>query len=164
LGTILVRSMRELIERFSYRYQLWREDREAERWGPDAMRRNPLRYVALAALMSLVLDTADPFVFHRAFDAMAIVHIPIALLFLILYQTKSKWAWYLVAAWVPFTFFAYWILRFAGYSRYQPRAHESSAFIVALFHVALSGALFMWLLRVRLRYFGYIEDENSQQT
>jgi hypothetical protein len=158
--------MRELIERFSYRFQLWQKGRYGDHWGADpAAPRNPLRFVAMVAVMSLILDTTEPFVFHRAFDVVAIVRIPAALLFIILYQSKSQWAWHLVATWVPFGFFAYWILRFSGYSRYQPRVH-SPAFDwgFALFDIALSAAIFVWLIRVRERYFRYLQDASSSET
>src|SRR5713101_7430336 len=116
--------MRELIERFSYRFQLWQKERYGDRWGADPTApRNPLRLVALVAVMSIILDATEPFVFYRRFDIVAIVRIPAALLFLILYQSKSRWAWHLVVVWVPFAFFAYLILWFSRYSWYQPRVH-----------------------------------------
>jgi hypothetical protein len=158
--------MRELIERFGYRFQLWQRERYGDHLPADPTApRNPLRFVAIVAVISLVLDTTEPFVFHRAFDFVAIVRIPLALLFLVLYQSKSPWAWHLVAAWVPFSFFAYWILRFSGYPRYQPRVH-SLAFDwgFALFEIALSAAIFIWLLRVRARYYRYIENARSSET
>jgi hypothetical protein len=158
--------MRELIERFSYRFQLWQKERYGDHWGADPTApRNPLRFVAVVAVMSVILDATEPFVFHRAFDVVSFVRIPAALLFLILYQSKSPRAWHLVVAWIPFGFFAYWILRFTGYSLYQPRVHAPlSDFIAGLLHVALSAAIFVWLLRVRERYFRYIQDATSQQT
>jgi len=158
--------MRELIERFSYRFQLWQKERYGDHWGADPTApRNPLRFVAVVAVMSVILDATEPFVFHRAFDVVSFVRILAALLFLILYQSKSPWAWHLVVAWIPFGFFAYWILRFTGYSLYQPRVHTPlSDFIAGLLHVAFSAAIFVWLLRVHERYFRYIQDATSQQT
>ena len=162
----LVRSMRDLIERFSYRFQLWQKERYGDHLGADPTApRNPLRFVALVAVVSVILDVTEPFVFHRAFDIVAIVRIPAALLFLALYQWKSPWAWYLVAVWIPFAFFAYWILRFTGYSLYQPRVHTLlSDLMTGLLHVAVSAAIFVWLLRVRERCFRYIQDASPEQT
>ena len=58
--------MRELIERFSYRFELGREQERADRWGafPGAPR-NPLQFVAVVAIMSVILDATEPFFFHR---------------------------------------------------------------------------------------------------
>ena len=158
--------MRELIERFSYRFQLWQKERYGDHSGADPTApRNPLKFVALVAVMSVILDAMEPFVFHRAFDIVAIIRIPIALAFLILYQSKSPYAWHLVVAWLPLTFFAYWILRFAGYSRYQPRVHAPvSELIAAVLHVAITAAVLFWLFRARQRYLRYIEDARLQQT
>ncbi len=114
--------------------------------------------------MLVILDGTEPFVFHRAFDIVAIVRIPAALLFLALYQWKSPWAWYLVAVWIPFAFS---VLDFAvhGYSLYQPRVHTLlSDLMTGLLHVAVSAAIFVWLLRVRERYFRCIQDTSPEQT
>jgi hypothetical protein len=108
--------MRELIERFTYRFQLWQRERYYSPADPTA--RNPLRFVAIVAVMSVILEVTEPFVFHRAFDVVAVIDISVAVLFLALYQSKSRWAWHLVVAWVPFTLLLYWILRLSGYARY----------------------------------------------
>lgn len=125
LSLCLVRSMRELIERFSYRLQLWQKERYDDHLGADPTApRNPLRFVALVAVMSAIIDVTEPLLFHRAFDVLAIVRIPTAVAFLVLYQSKSPWAWHVIIAWWPFAFFAFWMLRFIGYSRYQSRVHS----------------------------------------
>jgi hypothetical protein len=158
--------MRELIERLSYRFQLWQKERYGDRWGADPTApRNPLRFVAVIILVFLILDATEPFVFRRGLDILAIARIPTELLFLILYRSKSKWAWHLIVAWVPFAFFAYWILRFTGYSHYQPRVKAPlSEFIAGLFNAAFFVVVFVWLLRIRERYFRYSQDARSQQT
>lgn len=163
---IVVRAMRELIERFNYRFQLWQKERYEDHWGADpAASRNPLRFVAVVAVISLVIDATEPLVFHRAVDIAGIIRIPVALVFIILYQLKSRWAWHLIVAWWPFAFVAYWLLRFAGYLRYQPRVH-SVAFNLGFifFDVALFVAVLIWLIRARDRYFRYIQDAAAQQT
>src|SRR5437867_9415207 len=151
--------MRELIERFSHRFQLWRRERHGDYSPADPTApRNPLRFVAIVAIMSVILDATEPFVFHRAFDVVAIMHISAALVFLALYQSKSRWAWHLVVAWLPFTVSAYWILRLSGYTRYQPRVYSlASELIGVLFQVAFLAAVLFWLFHVRGRYLQYIE-------
>ena len=158
--------MRELIERFSYRFQLWKKERYGDRWGADpTATKNPLWLVAFVVLVGFVTDVAAPFVFHRALDTVSAIGIAMALAFLILYQSKSRWAWHLVVAWLVFAFLSYWILRFAGYSRYQPRVHSPmSEMVFAVVHVALTAALLVWFFRIRQRYFRYIEDARLPQT
>jgi hypothetical protein len=59
--------MRERIERVSYRFQLCQKERYGDQWPADPTTpRNPLRFVALVAVMSLILDSTEPFVVHRA--------------------------------------------------------------------------------------------------
>jgi hypothetical protein len=58
---VLVRSMRELIERFSYRFQLWQRERYGDHWSADPTAlRNPLRFVALVAVISVIIDVTEP--------------------------------------------------------------------------------------------------------
>jgi len=156
--------MRELIERFGYRFQVWQKERYGDHWGADpAAPRNPLRFVAIVAIMSVILGA--PFMFRRAFDALTILSISVALVFLILYQSKSRWAWHWVVAWVPVPSLLYWLLRFSGYAPYQPRVHSLAGDLIGiLFQVVFLAAALVWLLRVRERYFGYIHDATSQQT
>ena len=127
--------MRELIERFSYRFQRWQRQRYGDHLGADpSAPRNPLRFIALVAVMSVILDATEPFVFHRTFDIVSIIRTPVALPFLILCQSKSPYAWHVVVAWLPLALFAYWVLRLAGYSGYQPRVHAPvSEFIAGSF-------------------------------
>ena len=152
--------MREFIERFGYRFQLWKRERYGDYSPADPIApRNPLRFVAIVAVMSVILGVAEPFVFHRAFDVVAIVNISVAVVFLALYQSKSRWAWHLVVASVPFTLVLYWILRLAGYARYEPRVHSLAAEVIGiLFQVAFLAAVLVWLLHIRDRYFRYIEN------
>jgi hypothetical protein len=113
--------------------------------------------------VSVILNATEPFVFHRAFDVVAIIDICAAVVFLVLYQSKSRWAWYLVAAWVPFTVLAYWILRLSGYTRHQPSVHSlASELIDSLFQVAFVGAGLVWLFHIRERYLRYIEEAKQQ--
>jgi hypothetical protein len=155
--------MREFIERLSYRFQLWKRERCGNYSAPDPTApRNPLRFVAFVAVMSVIIGVAKPFVFHRAFDVVAIVNISVAVVFLALYQSNSRWAWHLVVASMPVTLVLYWILRLAGYARYQPRVHSLTAEVIGvLFQVAFFAAVLVWLLYIRDRYFRY--TENAEQ-
>jgi len=157
--------MREHIERLSYRFQFWQRERYGDHSPADpSAPRNPLGFVALVAVMSIILDATEPFFFHRSFDILSIVRIPTALAFLILYQSKSRWAWYIVTAWLPFSWFAFWLLRFAGYSRYQPRVHGVSQIVGQLLFILVIAAVIFWLFRVRDRYLRFIGDARLQET
>jgi hypothetical protein len=114
--------MRELFERFSYRYQIWRQERQGDYSEADPAARNPLRIIAMVTLIGVILDMADPFVFHRSPDILKIFFIPAGILFLTLYYSGSRWAWHLPVVWVVFVFFGYWSLRLVGYS---PISHAS---------------------------------------
>jgi hypothetical protein len=156
--------MRELIERFSYRFQLWQRERHGDYSPADPTApRKLLRFVAIVAVMSVILGVTQPFVFHRAFDVVAIIDISVTVVFLALYQSKSRWAWHLVVAWVPFTLVLYWILRLSGYARYQPRVHSLVAEVIGdLFQFVFFAGVLAWLLHVRDRYFRYTEDAQQQ--
>ena len=155
--------MRELVERFSYRFQLWRRERYGDNSPADPTARNPLRFVALVAVMSVILGMTEPFVFHRAFDLVAIIDISVAVVFLALYQSKSRWAWHLVVAWVPFTLVLYWILRLSGHARYQPRSQSLAEEVIGdLLQLAFFTAVVVWLLHIRDHYFRYTENAQQQ--
>ena len=113
--------------------------------------------------MSAIFEVTEPFVFHRAFDLVTIIDISIAVVFLALYRSKSRWAWHLVVAWVPFTLVIYWILRLSGYSRYHPRVHSLAAEVIGdFFQIAFFAAVLVWLLHIRDRYFRYTENAQQQ--
>jgi hypothetical protein len=155
--------MRDLIERFSYRFQVWQRERYGDYSPADPTARDPLRFVAVVAVMSVILGVTAPFVFHREFDVVAMTDIFVALVFLALYHSKSRWAWHLVVAWVPFTLVLYWILRLGGYSRYQPRLHSLAAEVIGyFFQLAFFVAVLVWLFHIRDRYFKYTEHAQQQ--
>ena len=155
--------MRELIERFTYRFQLWRRDRYGDYSPADPSTRNPLRFVAIVAVMSVILGLTEPLVFHRSFEVVGVISIAVAVVFLALYQSKSRWAWHLVGAWVPFTILLYWILRLSGYAHSQARVRSVAAEIIgAFFQFAFCAAVLVWLFHICDRYFRYTEDAQQQ--
>jgi hypothetical protein len=155
--------MRELIERFSYRFQLWQRARYGDYSPADPTARNSLRFVAIVAVMSVILGLAEPFLFHRAFDIVAIIHVFAAVAFLALYRSESRWVWHLVVAWVPFTALAYWILRVSGDAHHQPRVDSlASELIGGLFQFLFLTAVLVWLFHARERYFRYTEHAKQQ--
>ena len=155
--------MRELIDRFGYRFRLWQGERYGDYSAADPTARNPLRVVAFVAVMSVVLGLTEPFVFHRAFDLVALINIALAAVFLALYRLKSHWAWHLVLGSVPFTLLLYWVLRLSGYAHYQPRVHSFAAEAIGIcFQLAFFIAVLVWLFHIRDRYFRYIEEAHER--
>ncbi len=158
--------MRALLDRFTYRFQLWHRDRYGDRWGagPTAPR-NPLTVIAVLSVIFLILDATEPFVFHRRLDILAFVGIPATLAFLVLYWSASRWAWHVPVGWMVFSFVAYWSLRFGGYAPYQPQA-AAARFPVAfaLFDIVLTAGTLIWLFWIRERYFQYVSDSRSNET
>ena len=155
--------MRELIERFSYRFQLWQRERYGDYSPADPTARNPLRFVAIVAVISVILGVTEPFVFHRTFDVVAMIHIFAAVVFLLLYQSKSRWAWHLVVASVLFTPVLYWILRLGGHARYQPRVHSLPGEVIGvLLQLGFVVAVLVWLFYIRERYCRYTEHAQQQ--
>ena len=158
--------MRELIDRFIYRFQLWQKERYGDRWGADPTApRNPLTVLAALGVILLVLDAAGPFVFHRRLDILAVLRIAATIVFLFLYWSASRWAWHVVVGWIVFSFVAYWSLRIAGYGPYQPRAAAAGFDVAfALFDVALTAGVLFWLFWIRGRYFHYVSNAHSNET
>ena len=158
--------MRELIERFGYRFQLWQKERYGDYSPPDpAVPRNPLRLIAAITVIGLALDILDPLLFHRAPGLLRIIGFPVSVVFLVLYFSKSKWAWHLAFGWIPFAFITYWILRLAGYSRYQPRSHTPTFEVIfELLYVAVCIGVLIWFRSIRARYFRYIDEARSRPT
>ena len=158
--------MRELIQRFGYRFQLSQRERYGYHLPADPTApQNPLRLVAIVAIISVIIGVTEPFVFHRAFDFIAIIDISVACLFLVLYVSKSRWAWGLVVAWLPLGAVFYRILRVCGYARYQPRVHSPVWDLVGvLFQFAFVFAVVWWLVRIRQRYLDYIVYARSEET
>ena len=156
--------MRELLERFGYRFQLWQKERYGDYSPADpATPRNPLRIIAIVAVISVVLGVTEPFVFRRTFDVVAVIDIFVAVAFLALYRSKSRWAWHLVVGWLPFKLLLYWVLRLAGYARYQPRAPSIAAEIIGVFfQLVFVAAVLVWLFRIRDRYLRYAEDTRQE--
>jgi len=157
--------MRELIERFAYRFQLWQKERYGDRWGADPTApRNPLTVLAALSLIFLVLDAAGPLLFHRPIDLLTFVRIPATVAFLFLYWSASRWAWHIVVGWMIFSFIAYWSLRLIGYTPYQSRpaaARFDVAF--ALFDVVLTAGILCWLFWIRDRYYHYVSRAHSNE-
>ena len=52
----------------------------------------------------------------------------------------------------------HWIFAVSAARTFTAHGHRLGSL-----HVALSAAIFIWLVRVRERYFGYVQDANSEQ-
>ena len=151
--------MRELFERFSYRFQLWQKERSDE----PAAGGNPLRIFAVVAVISLVADAYYIFGEHRI-DAMIVVGAIAAIAFLFLYARHSIWAWYLVVIEGPVFLLLYWLLLAMGGLSRPPRPAPVGFHIgVTAFQIALLMGVTIWLFMLREPYSRYIADARSHQ-
>jgi hypothetical protein len=166
LSLVSLGLMRELIDRFTYRFQLWHKERYGDRWGADPTApRNPLRVIAVLSVIFLILDATEPFVFHRSLDILAFVRIPAIIAFLVLYWSASRWAWHVPVGWLVFSFIAYWSFRFGGFAPYQPRAAVTRFELAfGLFDVVLTAGILIWLFWIRERYFQYVSVARANET
>ena len=85
--------MSELLQRFRERFQLWREKREGGAWGPPSgakLGRNPLLWGLFGAVGVLL----PPWHFRDALDVLLPAS---AVVFLVLYFAKSRFAWHVLA-------------------------------------------------------------------
>src|SRR5437879_5244435 len=103
--------MRELLERFTYRFQLWQKERQGI--GEPSGGGNPLRIFAFVAVVSIISDLYYVFMQHRI-DAMIVLRMITAPAFLVLYVRSSIWAWYLAVAEGPIFLLLYWLLLAVG--------------------------------------------------
>ena len=152
--------MRELFERFSYRFQLWQKERSDE----PAAGGNPLRIFAVVAVVSLVGDAYYIVGQHRV-DAMIILGIVSAAAFLFLYARLSMWAWYFVVIEGPVFLLLYWLLLAVGGLSRPPRPAPLGFHIaVSVFQIALLVGVMVWLFMLRGPYSRYTKDVRSPKT
>jgi hypothetical protein len=157
--------MRELIERFSYRFQLWQKERYGDQWAADpAVPRNPLRVFAVIALVSIAADLYYILFQHRV-DALIVLGLISGAAFLVLYIRCSAWAWHLTVAQGPVFLLLFWLLFFLGGLSHPPRVHNVGFMsVVFLFQVALLVGVIVWLFWIRESYLRYVQDASSPKT
>jgi hypothetical protein len=148
--------MREFIERFTYRFQLWQKERQ---WiGEPSGGGNPLRIFAFVAVVTIIGDLYYVFMQHRI-DAMIALRMITAPAFLVLYVRFSIWAWYLAVAEGPIFLLLYWLLlAMGGLSRPLRPVSPGFQIGITIFQLVLLVGIMVWLFTLREPYSRYIAD------
>ncbi|MFN2624331.1 MAG: hypothetical protein ABR611_15965, partial [Chthoniobacterales bacterium] len=145
-------TMSELLQRFKERFQMWHEERLGGPSGPPAgggkASRNPLLWGALGAAGALL----PPWHHRDAFDLLLPAS---AVIFLIFYFSKSRFAWHVLAAELLVVTPIYVFLSFAW--RLQRALHPWIIWVPILGTVLIAGLLF-WS---RKKYFTYLEQQKE---
>src|SRR5689334_19258600 len=81
--------MRDVIERFVGRYQVWRDHRPS---------RNPLTRLAWMFVIAIVLSLRDILLSHEI-TWLAAIALIVDIVFVILYFRRSPWAWLILPIW-----------------------------------------------------------------
>jgi hypothetical protein len=139
--------MRELIDRFVGRYQIWRDEQRAERGGPH---RNPLIPFAVIAAALVAWDIYKIIVSHhiewRAGEADVLL-----IAFLILCVWRPEWAWVMFLIWgASAVIESPWVYSLQPY-RYPARVRLMSALLFA----GIGVAAFAYGFVLRKRYQSY---------
>jgi hypothetical protein len=139
--------MRELIDRFAGRYQIWRDEQRAERAGHD---RNPLIPFAVIAAVVVAWDVYKIIVSHhiewRAAEANLLF-----IAFLVLCVWRPQWAWVMFLIWgASAVIESPWVYSMQPY-RYPARVRLVSALLFA----GMGAAAFAYGFVLRRRYQSY---------
>ena|ERR1700686_112928 len=136
--------MREVVDRFVGRYQVWRDQRA---------RHNPLNVPAAIAALGIAQSVYDVFIRHHlTWRYPLFTAIDIA--FLVLYLRRLPWAWFILPAWGVGILTALPSV-FALPSRYPTSVLVLSAFLA----FALGAGCIVWGFAIRSRYYSYIGHE-----
>ena len=131
-----------MVQRFLERFQLWRQEKNAERQGT-----NPLTWFALVAALALVYDAYTLITSHQL-PWPALATLPLLIAFLALYIRKSQWAW----CFIPVMGVSFLIQLPFIYASSQPRI-RSGLWFSLLFGVGFIAYGFIF----RKRYYAYLE-------
>jgi hypothetical protein len=147
--------MRELIERFAGRYQIWRDEQRAERGDRNT---NPLIPFACAAAALVAWDVYKIVSSHqlgwRSVEADVLF-----IVFLILCAWRPKWAWFMFLIWgATMVVESPWVYTLEPL-RHPPRVRLMSA----LFFAAMGIAAFAYGFVLRKRYESYHSYRESEK-
>jgi|GEM_PF-3352334 len=139
--------MRELIDRFVGRYQIWRDEQRAERRDHD---RNPLIPFALIAAVLVAWNIYKIIVSHHV-DWRAVEVNLLFLAFLVLCVWRPEWAWVMFLIWgASAVIESPWVYALQPY-RYPARVRFTSALLFA----SMGVAAFAYGFILRRRYQSY---------
>jgi hypothetical protein len=146
--------MSELLQRFRERFQMWHEERLDGPSGPPAggrTARNPLSWAVLGAVVLLLPPYRFGDISHFVLPVSGFV-------FLAFYFSKSRFAWYVLAAELLVVTPAYIFLSFDW--RLQRALHPWITWVPIVATLPIVALLF-WS---RKRYFTYLEQQKDHAT
>jgi hypothetical protein len=140
--------MREIIERFAGRYQIWRDDVRSERVGSD---KNPYVFFAVVAAVFLAWDIYKLATGHRL-PWSAIPANAWFVVFIVFCVWRPKWAWVVfLLAGATMIMESPWLYTLDR-SRYPARVR----FVGAAFYAGLGAIVLAWGFVMRRRYERYL--------
>jgi hypothetical protein len=149
--------MRELVERFVGRYELWREEQRAERGGRN---RNPLTLFAFVAAALVAFDVYKVFSSHHI-EWRAVETNVLFIAFLVLCAWKPQWAWVMFPIWgATMVLESPWVYTLQPL-RYPPSVRLFSA----CFFGAMGAVAIGYGFVIRKRYQSYLDyREEARRT
>src|SRR5450432_2349169 len=132
-----------MIQRFRDRYQLWREEKNAE-----YLDNNPLSSLAVIALVLIALNIYQALSSHNL-GWSAAVSLALLIAFAILYLRKSRWAWLII----PIIGASCLVQAPLVYMSSPPRVRLFSL----CFGIGLGVGAIWYGFVIRRRYYSYIE-------
>src|SRR2546429_354247 len=87
--------LRDIIERFAGRFEIWRDERQGGPAGPRSGDKPPYRNPLLWGLVGAIVSLLPPYHIRSSID---ILLLAAAVLFIILYIIHSRFAWHVLAA------------------------------------------------------------------
>jgi len=145
--------MRDVVERFVGRYQIWRDEQRAERAGPN---KNPYVVFAVVAAAFLAWDIYKLATVHQL-PWRSISADILFLLFIVLCVWRPEWAWVVFLIWG-----ATMVLESPWVYTLEPYRHPARVrFISALFFAGFGVAAFAYSFVIRRRYEVYRSHQES---
>jgi hypothetical protein len=134
--------MHDIVEHFVGRYQVWRDQ-------PPA--RNPLNIPALVVAAAIVESIYQIVRLHHVTWLAAVVTL-IDMAFLVLYFTRSSWAWLVLPLWGTLLLLELPFMAVSAFQRYPLRI----TIISTCFALVMGFGFIAWGFAIRRRYHRYI--------
>jgi hypothetical protein len=126
-----------------------------------APRTNPLRLLAVLAIIFLAMDALRLFS-HHTLSFVGIARVILNIAFLLLYMRRSPFAWHIAVAVGPAVLVVYLFLYFTGGDIYRPRHHAREVMTIwAIGEVIVLAVFLIYLFRIRGPYLRYVSHGDA---
>jgi hypothetical protein len=117
---------------------------------------NPLRVIGAVTGALLAIDVLQLYT-HHGISFIGYTRMALLTVFLLLYLTKSRFAWHVAVAIGPVILVVYLFLYFTGGHIYRPPRHAREVMIIwAIGEVIVLAVFLTYLFRLRQPYFSYV--------